>query len=62
MIDDERDQSISALLRMALETQSWAAAFKELLIAKQITTDEEFLRYLAAANSKEPQDGSDQVH
>ena len=41
---DEHDQSINMLLGVALEAQTWAAALKEILFAKGITTDEEFAK------------------
>jgi hypothetical protein len=37
------------MLRVALETQTWVAAIKELLISKGVTTDEEFGRYVASS-------------
>jgi ribosomal protein L12E/L44/L45/RPP1/RPP2 len=49
MTDDERDHSIAVLAKVTFEVQIWAAALKEILISKGITTDEEFARYVAAA-------------
>lgn len=49
MTDDERDYAINVVLRVALEAQTWTAALKEVLVAKGITTDEEFARFVAAA-------------
>ena len=54
MIDDEREERICMMLRVALEAQTWAAAIKGLLVAKGITTDEEFARYVGS-------DGSGQI-
>jgi hypothetical protein len=49
MTDDERDQSISVLAQVTFEVQIWVAALKEILIGRGLTTDEEFARYVAAA-------------
>ena len=52
MNDDERDRTIRKLRRVALEAQRWAAALKELLVAKGIITDREFAQYVDASRKR----------
>jgi len=62
MTDDERDESIRMLAHMCLEAQTWVAALKEILVSKGLTTDEEFARYVAAAQRPTETNGTDFGH
>jgi hypothetical protein len=62
MTDDERDHSLRVLAMVTFEVQIWAAALKEILINKGLTTDEEFARYVAAAQRSKELDGTESEH
>jgi hypothetical protein len=47
---------------MCLEAQTWVAALKEILVSKGLTTDEEFARYVAAAQRPTETNGTDFGH
>jgi len=59
MTDDERNESIRMLSQICLEAQTWVAALKEILVSKGLTTDEEFARYVAAAQRPREIHGTD---
>jgi hypothetical protein len=59
MTNEERDESIRVLARVCFEAQIWTAALKEILISRGLTTDEEFARYVAAAQRPSEVEGSD---
>jgi hypothetical protein len=62
MTDDERDHSLRVLAIVAFEVQIWTAALKEILINKGLTTDEEFARYVAAAQHAKGMNGTESEH
>jgi hypothetical protein len=51
MTDEERDQAIQIVAKIALEAQTWVAALKEILVLRGLTTDEEFSEFVAAAEN-----------
>lgn len=59
MTDEDRDHSLGALTQIVLEVQIWTAALKEILISRGLTTDEEFARYVAAAQPPGHKNGTE---
>lgn len=49
LTDDRRDKLIRSLVRTCVETDAWIIALKELLVAKRLITEEEFLVARTAA-------------